>query len=165
VLTFATFVVKVDEKCLEMERLIMHTSELENILGGEGVLAHRIKSSFDLIDLSKRGLSKASLEHLSIFTGISVNKLVLFLPISFRSVQRLDRDERFSSAVSEGILRIAEVFAKGMDVFEDRELLMAWMSTPSPALNRKTPLDLLDTLYGAQVILDELTRIEHGVAA
>ena len=52
-----------------------------------------------------------------------------------------------------------------MEVFEDRELLLAWMSTPSPALNLQRPLDLLDTLYGAQVVLDELTRIEHGVAA
>lgn len=143
----------------------MYVSDLENILGGEDVLDHGIKSQFDLIELSKRGLSKTSLEHLSEFTGISVNKLVKFLPISLRSVQRLDRDERFGSAVSESILRIAEVYARGMEVFEDRELLLAWMSTPSPALNLQRPLDLLDTLYGAQVVLDELTRIEHGVAA
>ena len=56
-----------------------------------------------------------------------------------------------------------KVYLRGMEVFEDRELLLAWMTTPNLAFNHQRPLDLLDSLHGTRVVLDELTRIEHGV--
>ncbi|UFH52892.1 MbcA/ParS/Xre antitoxin family protein [Spirosoma sp. KNUC1025] len=39
------------------------------------------------------------------------------------------------------------------------------MNHPSPILNGKKPVDLLDTQFGFQAVLDELIRIDWGVLA
>ncbi|MFX0194763.1 MAG: antitoxin Xre/MbcA/ParS toxin-binding domain-containing protein, partial [Candidatus Hodarchaeota archaeon] len=42
---------------------------------------------------------------------------------------------------------------------------LAWMDHPNRALADKTPLSLLNSRFGAEMLLDELGRIEHGVFA
>jgi len=65
--------------------------------------------------------------------------------------------------LSEQILQITEVVAKGSKVFEGRDKFLAWMNHPNKALNNKTPMSLLNSKSGTDAVLDELGRIEHGV--
>ncbi len=65
--------------------------------------------------------------------------------------------------LSEQILQIAEVTAKGSKVFEGRERFLAWLNHPNKALNNKTPMSLLNSKFGTDMVLNELGRIEHGV--
>lgn len=65
--------------------------------------------------------------------------------------------------LSKQILQIAEVAAKGSKVFEGRDRFLAWMNHPNKALNNKTPMSLLNSKFGTDMVLDELGRIEHGV--
>jgi len=37
------------------------------------------------------------------------------------------------------------------------------MNHPNKALNNKTPMSLLNSKFGTNMVLDELGRIEHGV--
>lgn len=65
---------------------------------------------------------------------------------------------------SEEVLRqMAEITVKGLTVFEDSDKFFAWMKHPNSALSNKTPISLLIAELGAEMILDELGRIEHGV--
>jgi uncharacterized protein (DUF2384 family) len=48
-------------------------------------------------------------------------------------------------------------------VFECREIFNIWIRIPSNGLGGKSPLDLLDTLYGIEEVKKELGRIEYGV--
>jgi uncharacterized protein (DUF2384 family) len=39
------------------------------------------------------------------------------------------------------------------------------MRHPNPFLGSKTPLEILDTSFGFEMVLDEIGRIEHGILA
>jgi putative toxin-antitoxin system antitoxin component (TIGR02293 family) len=85
------------------------------------------------------------------------------LPVTERTIQRYTAADRFSPAVSEQIITIAQIVSRGEEVFGDRSLFLDWMNHKNPALSNNTPFDLLNTRFGANMIMDELGRIEHGV--
>ena len=43
------------------------------------------------------------------------------------------------------------------------ENFLEWLSLPNKALANKTPLSLLKTKYGTDMVMDVLVRIQHGV--
>ena len=55
------------------------------------------------------------------------------------------------------------IYARGIEVFEDRNKYRKWLRYPVRALGHKTPASLLKTISGAQKVLDALERIEYGV--
>lgn len=63
----------------------------------------------------------------------------------------------------EQVLQIAEVAAKGSKVFEGRDRFLVWMNHPNKALNNQTPMSLLNSKFGTDMVLNELGRIGHGV--
>lgn len=119
----------------------------------------------DLIELSEKGVTKDALLHLADYLGLSVGQMAQLLPVTERTIQRHSRRQRFSPAVSEHILQVAGAAARGTEVFGDRETLNAWLRHPSRALAQKTPMSLLRSRFGTQMVLDELGRIEYGVVA
>jgi putative toxin-antitoxin system antitoxin component (TIGR02293 family) len=62
-------------------------------------------------------------------------------------------------------LQIEILYSKGEEVFGDRKNFTKWLETKNLALGDILPLDLLRTSFGIQLLMDELTRIEHGVLA
>jgi putative toxin-antitoxin system antitoxin component (TIGR02293 family) len=60
---------------------------------------------------------------------------------------------------------MAEVTNIGLDVFGDMEKFKQWLDTPSFALGNLKPLDLLTDSYGKEMVMGELTRINHGILA
>ena len=141
----------------------MELSALAKILGGKKVLRKNLQSRMDLIDLSNKGVSKDALLHLAKYFSCSVNQMAQLLPVTERTIQRYSPEKTLSRIVSEQILQIAEVAAKGTEVFEGRDRFLAWMNHPNKALNNKIPMSLLNSKFGADMVLDELGRIEHGV--
>ena len=137
--------------------------EISRILGGKRVLGQEIHSYFDCIELGKRGVPKGALANLANYLGLSLSQVAQLLPVSERTVQRYDSKTLFNRTVSEHILHIAEVATKGTEVFEDKENFIAWLNHPSIALGNEVPIDLLRSRLGADMILDELGRIEHGI--
>ena len=117
----------------------------------------------DLIELSKIGVTKNALAHLANFMSFSVRQMADFLPVTERTIQRYGPDAHFNRVVSEQILQIAEVVAKGTEAFEDTAKFLSWMNHPNKALASKTPSSLLSSRFGIEMVLDELGRMEHGV--
>jgi putative toxin-antitoxin system antitoxin component (TIGR02293 family) len=143
----------------------MELSGVADVLGGEKVLQKKIQSRIDLIELSNKGLTKSALKHLAKFLSFTMSQMAALLPVTERTIQRYAPKKHFNRVVSEQILQIAEVAARGAEVFEDRDKFLAWMDHPNRALAGKTPLSLLNSRFGAEMVLDELGRIEHGVFA
>ena len=143
----------------------MELSGVADVLGGEKVLRKKIQSRMDLIELSNKGLTKNALRHLAKFLSFTMSQMAALLPVTERTIQRYAPKKHFNRVVSEQILQIAEVAARGAEVFEDRNKFLAWMDHPNRALADKTPLSLLNSRFGAEMVLDELGRIEHGVFA
>jgi putative toxin-antitoxin system antitoxin component (TIGR02293 family) len=141
----------------------MELSGVADVLGGEKVLRKKIQSRMDLIELSNKGLTKNALSHLAKFLSFTMSQMAALLPVTERTIQRYAPKKHFNRVVSEQILQIAEVAARGAEVFEERDKFLAWMDHPNRALDDKTPLSLLNSRFGAEMVLDELGRIEHGV--
>jgi putative toxin-antitoxin system antitoxin component (TIGR02293 family) len=91
--------------------------------------------------------------------------MAALLPVTERTIQRYAPKEHFDRVVSENILHLAEVVARGLAVFENSDNFKAWINQPSTALGGRSPKSLLPSRFGIDMVLDELTRIEHGVAA
>jgi putative toxin-antitoxin system antitoxin component (TIGR02293 family) len=143
----------------------MAFSKITDVLGGEKVVGKRIRTNMDLLDLSIKGVTKDALLNLSENLSLSMKQMAQLLPVTERTLQRYKNKDHFNPSVSEHIIQLAEVAARGVEVFGDREKFKKWLNHPSVALSGKTPLSLLKNRFGVQLILDELGRIEHGVYA
>jgi putative toxin-antitoxin system antitoxin component (TIGR02293 family) len=117
----------------------------------------------DLIQLSSKGITKDALLRLASYLCMSIRQMAELLPVTERTIHRYKRKQRFNRVVSEQFLQIAEVAARGGEVFGDRGKFLSWIRSPSPALGNCTPASLLRSRFGTEVVLDELGRIEHGV--
>lgn len=137
--------------------------DLTRVLGGKRVIRREVRTDIDLIALGDQGLSKTALDNLAKFLALSLAQMAALLSLSERTLQRYDAKTRFNRLVSEHILHIAEVAVKGVDVFEDKSLFLKWLHHPNIALGNTPPIDLLKSRFGANMILQELGRMEHGV--
>ncbi|MEX1123469.1 MAG: MbcA/ParS/Xre antitoxin family protein, partial [Balneolales bacterium] len=94
----------------------------------------------------------------------NLNDWARILSLSDRSLQRYQKSgAHFSMAVSEKLLLIGYLFNRGHSVFNDSDRFFSWLQKPSVPLGGQTPLSLLDSIFGIDLILDELGRIEHGI--
>ena len=141
----------------------MELSNIARILGGERVLHKRIQSRLDLIELSKKGVTKVALSHLAKYLSFSMAQMAELLPVTERTIQRYARNKHFAPVVSEQILQIAEVAAKGAEVFGEKDKFLSWMNHPNTGLGNKAPMSFLSSRFGSNMVMDELGRIEHGV--
>lgn len=144
----------------------MSTYELRkiiDILGGKKIFHREPRSQFDFIEISNDGVPKPSLTNLANYLQVSLSQIIHLLPVSERTIQRKNNKYRFDKPVSEKILHIAEVAVKGTEVFEDREKFLKWLNQSNAALGNKSPMSLLDSSYGTNMVLEELGRLEHGV--
>jgi putative toxin-antitoxin system antitoxin component (TIGR02293 family) len=91
-----------------------------------------------------------------------MSQMATLLSMTERTIQRYRPDESFNRIVSEQILQIVEVAVRGAEVFEDKNKFLIWITIPNKALANKTPMSLLSSRFGIDIILDELGRIEHG---
>ena len=141
----------------------MELSNMARILGGEKVLHMKLEKRQDLIALGHHGVTKGALLNLARYLSFQMNQIAELLPISERTIQRYNPGQHFNRAVSEQILQIAEVAARGVQVFGDKNRFILWMQQRNVALGNKTPVSLLSSRFGTEMVLDELGRIEHGV--
>ncbi len=96
----------------------------------------------------------------------TIDDWATYLGISSRSINRIKSSNvNFKSIQSEKILEIAEVVELGYDIFDSKEQFKQWLNTPNFALRKSRPMDLLKDSYGKEMVINELTRIEHGIFA
>jgi putative toxin-antitoxin system antitoxin component (TIGR02293 family) len=70
-----------------------------------------------------------------------------------------------NSEESVKLARLARVVARAEEVFEDLAAASHWLHSPNAALSGAMPLSLPNAEIGAEVVLETLGRIEHGVFA
>jgi putative toxin-antitoxin system antitoxin component (TIGR02293 family) len=77
--------------------------------------------------------------------------------------RRKGRSELLSPAESGRLWKLAEVLTKATDVFGSREEAERWLKAPATALEGKSPLSLMSTPVGTQIVEQLLGRMEYGV--
>lgn len=119
-----------------------------------------------LDQMIKSGLSYSLFEKMKNNTPFSKDEWAQFLDVSVKTLERYKHDNKnFKAFQSEKIIGMIELIERGIEVFGDMEMFKRWLYTPIPALSDSKPMELLNSSYGKQVILDEIGRIEHGIFA
>jgi putative toxin-antitoxin system antitoxin component (TIGR02293 family) len=59
--------------------------------------------------------------------------------------------------------RFISLSVRAGEVFANREKALAWLETPNPSLQGRSPIDAANTEEGFEEADEILTRIEHGV--
>ena len=143
---------------VEEPMAVYHTSAVYSSIDDKGVLS--------IIDSINRGISFATFEAIIKKYSFTIQNWAEFLHISNKTLSRYQKESKtFDALQSERILQIEILYSKGEAVFGDRSHFTQWLETKNLALGDILPLDLLKTSFGINLLMDELTRIEHGVLA
>jgi putative toxin-antitoxin system antitoxin component (TIGR02293 family) len=130
------------------------------LLGGPGVV----------LPAGKRGrasvrpvrLRYAAVEKLSAFLQSSPPQVMKIIEVNERTAQRRKEQGALTAEESDRLARVARVTRRAVDALGDAGQAKQWLRRPSRALGGVAPLDLLGTDAGAELVTDELGRIEYG---
>ncbi len=117
-------------------------------------------------ELIRTGLTSSAVQHLARALGLKTEEQVRIFDLSPATLGRVrgSKDSRLlSPGTSDRLFRAAAVAALAEDVFEGRERAVAWLRVPNPALQGKTPMELLDTDIGSRRVETVLRRLEYGI--
>jgi len=117
----------------------------------------------ELIGVLKQGIPANSFDKLRKRLNVSDNLLSRIVQIPKRTLTRRRRDGRLRTDESERVLRVANIYDKALEVFEDEGAVESWLKKPARGLGYRIPLEYADTGIGAQEVINLLGRIEHGV--
>jgi putative toxin-antitoxin system antitoxin component (TIGR02293 family) len=138
-----------------------------DMLGGAALLHHRLDTSIDAHELLTEGLPAVAVSHLVETVGLLRDEanFSTALGMSWRTHQRKQANatQRLSREQSGRAWKFAEVLSKATDVFGSQERAEQWLTEPAMALDRHTPLELLNTAAGQELVEDLLTRLDYGV--
>lgn len=130
-----------------------------------GVTPVNSSSDFDLLKLARQGLPKKVLTKLAQNISLTLQELAGIMHISERTLQRYPDDTLVKTEYAEKAVELARLYARGEEVFGSLEKFKLWMKTPSHIFKNETPVSLLDTSIGFDLVMREIGRIEHGIFA
>lgn len=122
-----------------------------------------ILTSFEKMQIIRRGISKRYLESLKKTTALDYTSLADALLVTRATLINKKGDEKFNDQVSERIVSIADLYAYGYEVFEDKDRFNQWMFSPNQALGGEVPFSLINNQYGREEIKNLIGRIAYGV--
>ena len=134
----------------------------------EPLIAYELKESFDsnrLVTLVREGVQFSVFSKLLKRISFSLQEWSSFLHLSERTMQRYQKENKtFDISSSEKIIQITILYEFGVSVFGNKENFDSWLIAKNVALGSK-PIELLDTVFGIEIINNELIKIEHGIFA
>lgn len=126
----------------------------------------KLLDSVELVKLSRKGIAIGLFEEIVKSSPYNMKEWSRFLHITERTIQRYKKEKRkFESLQSERIIEIAKLQLKGKEVFGSNANFHEWMKSKIIAIGNIRPIELLDSSFGIDILMDELGRIEHGVLA
>ena len=119
-----------------------------------------------MIQVIREGVPYSLFELIQNQTPFTEETWAKMLDISTKSLQRYKQSNKsFKPIQSEKIIEIAEVTHLGVEVFGEVEKFKRWLDTPNFSLGKMKPADLLYDSYGKELVMTELTHINHGILA
>ncbi len=120
-------------------------------------------SNSEKIDIVHSGISKQQFLDFKKGTALDYDDLARILGVTRATLHNKSEDGRFSTGVSEKVLRLAAIFAYGREVFGTNERFSQWLQSDIIALGAHKPIELLDTGFGMDEVLAIIGRIDYGV--
>lgn len=120
-------------------------------------------TSFDLLQLARKGISKKSITQLAKQITLTLEEISAVLHISERTLQRYTPNTLVKTEHADRVIELARLYERGISVLGSTEAFNIWMRQPNRALNDEIPLQLLDTSIGFELVLQVLGRLDYGV--
>ncbi|MFU8859789.1 MAG: antitoxin Xre/MbcA/ParS toxin-binding domain-containing protein [Cyclonatronaceae bacterium] len=124
------------------------------------------ENTYSTVEQAQEGVPVSAFFDLLEVTGLSKIELSGLLDVSFKTIQRYQKENKKLSALnSEQILKMITLYQKAEEVFGDVASFNRWLRKPALGLAGQHPLKFMQTPGGIDLIYDELMRIEHGLLA
>ncbi|WP_128546959.1 type II RES/Xre toxin-antitoxin system antitoxin [Larkinella soli] len=118
---------------------------------------------FELIARSRSGVGHAEVRELAALLDLTIREFAVLLAMNERTMARRLVSGSLNKVESERLLLLKALASHGLRVFEDQGKFNRWLRRPLEILDGQSPLQLLDTATGFQVVDQILGRIEYGV--
>ena len=126
------------------------------------LVLNRLQNPLELIELSRKGLSRAAVDLVAKRIGLSDREMARILNISERTFHRYSPDTQLDTSSTERLLKLMLLYQHGEEVFSNLEDFKPWMRQSMRIFGDKSALDLLDTITGFEWVDNVLSRIEFG---
>lgn len=120
-------------------------------------------TALEKMEKAKSGLGKSELIRLKDRTNLDYEKLSKALSVTKATLIRKKGDQKYSPAISERMIGLADIYSYGFTVFEDEDKFKSWMFKPVHALGGKAPYDVIDNQFGREEVRSLIGRIEYGI--
>ncbi|RLD58269.1 MAG: antitoxin [Bacteroidetes bacterium] len=148
-------------------RLFLNDIDLSqqlNIQGQSITFSDFLSNKLLLVLAIREGIPYSIFSLIQNNTPFTINDWADYLNLSNKSLQRYrQQNKKFKPIYSEKILELAEVTNLGLEIFGDLDKFKLWLETPNYAFGNLKPYELLKDSYGKEMIINELTRIDHGI--
>lgn len=124
------------------------------------------QGSYKMVTHIRAGVPSRAIQELSEVLAISRASLYEYVDLSKSTIEkRIKEKQPLSKEESDRVVRVAKTYDRALAVFEDRDSATRWMKNAIRSLGGVTPLSLLDTEAGYELVMDTLGKIEFGVVA
>lgn len=132
-----------------------------DFLGGQKILG----KSKSLSVLAEKGLPKQSLVFFLRKSRLDEKRVFRYLDVTKRTLDNYKPEERMRLYISDRLIHLAELYAKGKELFNGIDEFTEWLNLPSIDLEGEKPIDQIHSRKGIDDLLEILGRIEHGILA
>ncbi len=124
-------------------------------------LQEEVRSELEFVRLVEEGLPLATVDELKRLGGLTDTELARIIPR--RTLAHARKQRHLSPEQSDRVALAAGAFTLAHATFLDRKKANDWMRQPNGAIDGQTPLSLLRTGSGAELVGNALGRIAYGV--
>jgi putative toxin-antitoxin system antitoxin component (TIGR02293 family) len=128
-----------------------------------------IVAKMDLWDQTvtvRKGLPAASVDEMSDALSMPRANLLDYLQLARSTIEgRIKKSTPLTPAEGDAVLRTAKALTRAQEVFEDADAASSWLKRETRSLGGVTPVSLMDTVSGFELVMNTLGRIEQGVVA
>ncbi len=123
-----------------------------------------IKDSYSIVSNANSGVHAKVFYDLLAITGLSKHQLAEDLfGLSSKTFSRYKADDKhLSPRNSEMALKLISLYQKGLELFGSVDSFNRWMNKAAFGLGDQIPYNLVNTMTGMELVLEELIRIEYG---
>ncbi|MGK7397555.1 MAG: antitoxin Xre/MbcA/ParS toxin-binding domain-containing protein [Candidatus Cyclobacteriaceae bacterium M3_2C_046] len=121
------------------------------------------RSSFEKYKLIQEGVNTNMVQEFEVSYGLKKREVAFLIGVSEKTLYNIMSHNQLDKERSDRFLFIHKIFQEGEETFMTKENLHQWLNSAQVNLNRQKPIDLMDTITGAEAVFAEIVRTKHGV--
>lgn len=121
--------------------------------------------SFPAVDwqTAEKGVPLSMLEEFAAYSGFAVSDLFEVVIAARTLKHRRSRNESFNLDESDRLARVARLFQLAVRVFGSAEVAHRWLLLPKIRFDQRSPLSMMRTELGGQLVQEFLFQIDEGM--